>query len=143
LSSDTDELLQLPLGPELIFGLIAPIGTDLDRITGFLDQALKEMEYRVHRLRLTELMREVPTGLPLDDSPYVTSFQHRIAYANEVRRLLGNEALSVLAVSAIRVFGRKKETGVAPSLPNGRGIERTNPRPVNRMKRRLYPSRPT
>jgi deoxycytidylate deaminase len=104
MATDSDELLQLPPAPELIFGLIAPIGVDLDLITEVLEQALREMDYRVHLLRLTQLMREVPTGLPLNEALYVKSFQHRIAYANEVRRLLGNEALGVLAVSSIRVF---------------------------------------
>jgi deoxycytidylate deaminase len=120
------QLLQLSTGPELVFGLIAPIGADLDRITDSLDQALREMDYQVHSLRLTALMREVPTGLPLDEGPYVTSFQHRIAYANEVRRLLGDEALSVLAVSAIRVFRadeRKRRRAAASGGESDRADE--------------------
>src|SRR4051812_28914362 len=104
MASDDAELLRLDAGLELIFGLIAPIGVDLDLITEVLDQALREMDYKVERLRLTQLMREVPINLPLDDIPYVKSFQDRIKYANEVRRLLGNEALGVLAVSRIRVL---------------------------------------
>lgn len=49
-------------------------------------------------------MKEVPTGKPLDATPYIKSYQDRIAYANEVRRLLGDDALAVLAISAIRSF---------------------------------------
>ena len=98
------EPLSLPAGPELIFGLVAPIGVDLSLITDVLDRALQEMDYRVRMFRLTELMREVPTGLPLAPNPYIQSYRDRIAYANEVRRQLGDDALAVLSISAIRTF---------------------------------------
>lgn len=90
--------------PELVFGLVGPIGADLDLVTDLLEQTLREMDYEARRFRLTELMREVPVGLPLGDSHYIGSFKERIAYANEVRRQLGDEALAILAVSAIRAF---------------------------------------
>jgi hypothetical protein len=98
------EPLSLPTGPELFFGLVAPIGVDLSLITDVLDRALQEMDYRVRVFRLTELMREVPTGLPLAPTPYIQSYRDRIAYANEVRRQLGDAALAVLSISAIRTF---------------------------------------
>ena len=63
------------------------------------------MAYNAQTLRITELMREVDVGLPLDATGYVKSFQQRIAYANKVREQLGrNDALAILAVSAIREF---------------------------------------
>jgi hypothetical protein len=43
MTDDDDELLHLEVGPELIFGLIAPIGVDLELISDVLEQALKEM----------------------------------------------------------------------------------------------------
>lgn len=98
------EPLPVPEAPELIFGLVAPIGVDLDLVAEVLSQALKEMNYQAHQFRLTKLMREIPTGISLDDSPYIQSFKDRIAYANEVRRLLGDDALAALAISAIRSF---------------------------------------
>jgi deoxycytidylate deaminase len=94
--------LSLSAAPELIFGLVAPIGVDLDLITELLEQTLREMDYDAARVRLTELMREIPAGLPLHESPYVQSFKDRIAYANKIRQELGDEALAILAVSAIR-----------------------------------------
>lgn len=99
-----NEPLSLPTGPELIFGLVAPIGVDLDLITDVLDHMLQEMDYRVREFRLTTLMQEVPTGLPLDPTPYIQSYRDRIAYANEVRRQLGDDALAALTISALRTF---------------------------------------
>lgn len=98
------EPLPLSPAPELVFGLVAPIGTDLELLTEVLSQSLREMNYLATEFRLTRLMREVPTGLPLVEKPYIRSFKDRIAYANEVRRHLGDEALAALAISAIRSF---------------------------------------
>jgi hypothetical protein len=92
------EPLQVPVAPELIFGLVAPIGVDLDLVAEVLSQSLKEMDYQAHQFRLTKLMREIPISLPVVDSPYIQSFKDRIAYANEVRRLFGDDALAALAI---------------------------------------------
>jgi deoxycytidylate deaminase len=96
--------LTLPISPELVFGLVAPIGVDLDLVTDVLEQTLVEVRYQARRFRLTDLMKEIPTSVVLKESPYVESYKTRIAYANEIRSKLGNEALAALAISAIRSF---------------------------------------
>lgn len=88
--------------PELIFGLVAPIGVDLDRVTDALTELLREMEYGAALLRLTSLMKEVPTGLPLSAVTHIQSYKERIAYANAVCNRVGREALAAMAISAIR-----------------------------------------
>jgi cytidine deaminase len=90
--------------PELIFGLVAPIGVDLNLVTEILGEALDDMKYQVHTLRLTKLMQEINVDLSLAESPYIKSFKDRIAYANKIREKLGDEALAALAISAIRSF---------------------------------------
>lgn len=108
--------------PELIFGLVAPIGVDLDLVTEVLTETLAEMGYRseADTFRLTKLMREVPLPLKLALSPYVQSVRDRITYANEVRKQLGDDALAALAISAIRAF-RKTER----DLPANKSVEVT------------------
>lgn len=96
--------LELLQAPELVFGLVAPVGVDLDLVTDVLTQLLHEMRYESRLIRLTALMTEVPTELPLSTAPYIQSVKDRIAYANEVRNKLGDDALAALAVSAIRTF---------------------------------------
>ena len=98
------EPLPVSIAPELFFGLVAPIGVDLDLVTNALDRSLQEMDYKAREFRLTELMKEVPTEISLARDPYIRSYRDRIAYANEVRRLLGDDALACLAISAIRSF---------------------------------------
>jgi hypothetical protein len=39
--------------PELIVGLVAPIGVDLDTVTDTLTDLLREMDYRASLFRLT------------------------------------------------------------------------------------------
>jgi cytidine deaminase len=123
MATTSETPLALSTAPELVFGLVAPIGVDLDIVTDLLEQTLREMEYEARPLRLTQLMREIPIDLPLGDTHYIGSFKERIAYANEVRRQLGDEALAALAVSAIRTFRseerarRRTEAGGQPPKP--------------------------
>lgn len=121
-----NESLALSKAPELFFGLVAPIGVDLDLVTGVLDETLHEMDYETQLFRFTKLMREVPLRKPLGASRYIQSIQERIAYANEVRRHLGDDALASLAVSAVRAFRAKKrksekEAGRSKADPPAKG----------------------
>jgi cytidine deaminase len=91
--------------PELIFGLVGPIGVDLELVTVALSEALEDVKYDARVFRITELMEEIPTGLQLGASGYIESFRQRINYANKVREVLTRpDALAILAVSAIRAF---------------------------------------
>lgn len=118
MTNESEIPLSQSAAPELVFGLVAPIGVDLDLITDLLEQTLREMEYEARRFRLTQLMREVPANLPLGDTHYIDSFRERIAYANEIRRQMGDEALAALAVSAIRVFRSEERQRRRQSTPN-------------------------
>lgn len=90
--------------PELVFGLVAPIGTDLDLLADSLGQALAEVRYEPRTFRLTDLMREVPLKQPLDATAFVESYRQRILYANSLRAKFGDDVLAALAISAIRSF---------------------------------------
>ncbi|CAN7310674.1 anti-phage dCTP deaminase [Bradyrhizobium sp. LjRoot220] len=105
--------LSLPIEehPELIFGLVGPIGVDLESVTECLSNALADVGYDSKTIRITELMKEVGLGLPLDAAGYIDSYRQRIDYANKVREVLKrNDALAILAISAIREF-RFEATG--------------------------------
>jgi len=49
-------------------------------------------------------MKEVPIERKIASKPHIQSYKDRIAYANEVRNKLGDDALAALAISAIRAF---------------------------------------
>jgi cytidine deaminase len=91
--------------PELIIGLVGPIGVDLEHVTNCLNAALTDVDYVPAVFRITELMQEIDVQCPLGASGYIDSIRQRIRYANAVReKLHRNDALAVLAVSAIRQF---------------------------------------
>jgi deoxycytidylate deaminase len=99
--------LTLILAPELVIGLVAPIGVDLDIVTKSISRALAELNYRPIDLRITTLMRSVPVELPLAVKPFIQSYKDRIAYANAVRGSLGDDALAALAITALRAHRHK------------------------------------
>jgi cytidine deaminase len=88
--------------PELVIGLVAPIGVDLDNVTDVLTELLHDMDYKAGLFRLTRLMKDVPTGVPLSEEPRVASYKSRIAYANAICKRLGQDAMAAIAISAIR-----------------------------------------
>ncbi|MBX9863376.1 MAG: deoxycytidylate deaminase [Hyphomicrobium sp.] len=94
----------LESAPELVFGLVAPIGVDLDLITDILKQELLEMGYGSHLLKLTEIMTEIDGEPPIVASAFIKSYEEKIAYANAVRARLGDDALAALAIGGIRKF---------------------------------------
>jgi len=103
--------LPLAPAPELIFGLVGPIGVDLELVTDLLSEALRDVAYNVTTLRITQLMREVPTETVICERPHIESFRSRIQYANRVCELLKrSDALAILAISAIREV-RRQESG--------------------------------
>lgn len=113
------EFLSRQSAPELVFGLIAPIGVDLDLVAGSLGQCLRDVRYSVEVIRPTQLMLDVETGLPNSTDGSVESYRQRIAYANAVRKKLGNEAMSALAISAIRSYRNKRWSDEAKIAPPG------------------------
>jgi cytidine deaminase len=70
-----------PSSNELIFGLVAPIGVDLNLISEVLSETLKEQGYEteIDSVRITTLMKQVDIGLPFDGQNYVEQVKHRIA----------------------------------------------------------------
>lgn len=117
--ADSNDSLPFSEDPELIIGLVGPIGVDLDLVVNVLCAALDDVRYEAHTFRITELMREVSAALPLDAPYYIESFKQRITYANKVRELLDrNDALAILAISAIRAFRVQQGGSEGEPLPN-------------------------
>ena len=89
--------------PELVFGLIGPLGTDLDGVCDMLAESLDRVRYGSERIVLSDGLLEVrgletPTG---GDSEYdrIASCMDR---GNELGRRVGAGAAAVLAVIHIQ-----------------------------------------
>ncbi|NTF53321.1 deoxycytidylate deaminase [Agrobacterium rhizogenes] len=94
--------------PELVFGLVGPIGVNMELVQRKLEEALSAVGYKPFSIRLTTLMKHIAVGETeangIDDpNDPVLHYNSRIRYANAVRRKCENDAaLAALAVNEIR-----------------------------------------
>jgi deoxycytidylate deaminase len=105
--------------PELFFALVAPIGADTKLVAQQLQESLKKLGYESTYIKVTKLMKSIPTGIDLHETPLEKRYNSYIDYANKVREILGNDkisntggndALAMLSVAAI-LETRKTLTG--------------------------------
>lgn len=97
-----ERILQSDEYPELIFGIIAPVGVKLDIVIHAINETLDSVGYRSENLRITKLMKEIKLDLPLGATSTIESYRERIAYANELCKLFDADVLARLSISAIR-----------------------------------------
>jgi cytidine deaminase len=107
-----------PPAPELFFGLVAAIGTDLDRVTDILAGALADVAYDAEVVRLSDLLREIKSGPALDETPRDRRYETYMAKGTYLREETGRgDALAVMAVRRIRQLraGERTEQGSSAS----------------------------
>jgi deoxycytidylate deaminase len=91
------------LHPELFFGLVAPVGVNLDMIIEVLNTELSLQKYRSSILHITEIMKDVPSNIEIKNEPYLDRIKTRIAYADEIcSRIEREDALAAITISAIQ-----------------------------------------
>ncbi len=72
-------------------------------ISDVLSTALKLYNYNDEVLRITELMKVIPSNINIDDSDYLTRIKTRIGYADDACKRLGRaDALAAIIPSAIQ-----------------------------------------
>lgn len=89
-----------PTLPELIFGIVGPIGVNVDSLCSALEQALRGVNYRVRNIKITELMSVIAP--PDGHSECKTQYETKIKTGNFLRRSHGNSVLAELAAAAIK-----------------------------------------
>lgn len=133
-----NEVLRPLEKPELVFGLVAPIGVDLDIVVESLQAALSQTHYTSDEFRLTQFMKDVPVGLkPVTDDISVESYRQRIANANKVRKVLGNDAMAGIAVSAIRAW-RERKLAELPAVSRRRRPKSAKGKPGDVLSAHAY-----
>ncbi|MAJ62794.1 MAG: hypothetical protein CBB62_01840 [Micavibrio sp. TMED2] len=110
---------------ELIIGLIAPIGVDLDIVKDAIEKTLLIMSYNTNYIKITNLMESINKQKVISH-PFIDSYESKMSYANELRRDYGNDILARLAIARIsnirsKIFAKKaKEDQINLSLINSR-----------------------
>jgi len=100
---ETDNLLR-DLGAELVFGLVAPVGADLERLEADLIDLLGLYGYSPNPIRLSALLRKVPgLGVELKEAPEVDRINSYMDAGNALRgRSRSEEILAAWALLQIK-----------------------------------------
>jgi len=102
--------------PEIVIGLVAPIGTPLDETIKETELFFKSSGYKVHDVRVTDvfkrLHRIIVPEQRLANKPLERRYETHIAYGNQLRRFAGDS--SVLAALTIQTVVERR---MRDSLP--------------------------
>ncbi|MET3694601.1 hypothetical protein [Methylobacterium goesingense] len=101
------DLIQFPV---LIFGLVGPIGVDLEYAQSSLSDELKSFNYTAETITITSIMDELQSNEKIAEADFFKIYHSKIDYANDIRKTYeANDILAALAISAIRKIHSKIE----------------------------------
>ncbi|WP_245510285.1 anti-phage dCTP deaminase [Rhizobium leguminosarum] len=97
--------------PELIFGILGPIGTPIEDVVNELSQELSHVGYSSEIIHLTALMRQIDIGCAVDENEFDARYESLIKYADTLRERCDHDgALAGLAITEIQ---RRRELRIA------------------------------
>lgn len=99
--------------PELIIGLVAPVGTPLTHLCSTLTDELNVLGYQCEEIHLSKFLSDfdLPTGEPSAGASDFTRIDTLMTRGNELREALGGgEALALLAAADIQ--SRRPDAGL-------------------------------
>jgi cytidine deaminase len=109
------EMAEAQARPELFFGLVAPVGSELTRITAQLETALAEVGYRAKIVHMIEQIHELEPWKELPESPLDDRINRHMDAGNELRRQTQRgDAIAMLGVGEVQrircgITGDKKK----------------------------------
>ncbi len=126
--------------PELIFGIVGPIGVNLDIVISALQSALKAVNYDPITIHLTERLEHPRVKAKIDHSSYYARYMSLIKKANEYRRQAKNPAaLAGVAILDIRQLRQQRTKDQSVPSPGTAFIVRQFKRPEEiELMRRAY-----
>jgi len=118
MSLNTYDDLKISKTPELVFGLVGPIGVDISLIEDRLVTALENVKYQPVKIRITEIMKQISTDtLIVDDQGPYEYYKSRMDYANAVRKKCkDNSALAAMSILNIKTH-RGEVNNAKEALP--------------------------
>jgi deoxycytidylate deaminase len=121
--------------PELFFGIVGPIGVDIDAVVENLKDQLERVNYKSSIIHLTKYL-----GIQPDNSSYFARYTSLIKGGNAVRlKAQDNAAMAALGIGAIR-DAREKTSGSKDKPAHGQAyIVRQFKRPEEiHLMRKVY-----
>lgn len=128
--------------PELVFGLVGPLGTDLSAAAQVVKDALAQVRYDSEIHRLSHLMRDL-SGDPWDklkDGPRDSTIDAHMTAGNRLRQVLErNDAMAMLGLMAIQELRQRKSGDPTKQLGRFAHILHSLKRPEEvKTLRRIY-----
>lgn len=128
--------------PELVFGLVGPLGTDLSAVAQALKDALAHVRYESEVHRLSHLMRDL-SGAPWDqlkDGPRDTTIHEHMTAGNRLRQTLErNDAMAMLGLMSIQELRQSRKKDPTEQLGRFAHILHSLKRPEEvKTLRRIY-----
>ena len=108
----------LKKGPELFFGLVAPLGVDLELVQEVLEEALDSVKYQTRRVHLIELLNEIDQYAETPEQELDRRIDRLQEAGNHFRKKTGlPDALARLALTAIRKEREASDRESAQPIP--------------------------
>ncbi|WP_161829636.1 anti-phage dCTP deaminase [Steroidobacter agaridevorans] len=108
-------------GPELVFGLVGAVGSDLQAVTRTLTSELERVRYTVEEIHVSSLLHQLEPYVRLGNGGFESEFQRIREYmkaGTELRnRTNAGEVMALLAISAIN--RRRRALQSSRSQPDG------------------------
>jgi len=99
--------------PELVIGLIAKIGTDIEKINVSIAEVLREYDYQVVRVKVTDAVKQSSIqriiSSPIVSEPIEKRYSSSMDACNKLRSKLGNEVMAEVAISNISAVRESKQ----------------------------------
>lgn len=122
----TNELMSLVTHgePELVFAIVAPVGTDLEFFEGRFRDLVQQFKYDVKVIKLSDIAKELDPqhfGVPLDESTPYSRINTLMTLGNTIRAKAGRG--DVLALHAIaRIAQSRQRDEKSKPMPQPRRV---------------------
>lgn len=116
-------------GPELVFGLVGAVGSDLRAVTRILTSELERVRYKVEEIHVSSLLHQLDHYAHLGSEAFHSEFErireHMRAGTDLRNRTEAGEVMASLAISAIRQRRITLQSDLSPQDAAKRPLERT------------------
>jgi deoxycytidylate deaminase len=126
---------------ELFFAIVAPVGTDVERVCEGLEEVLRHFDYKLETIRVIEQLKEVGDYLKNESSFLDEQIERRMDDGDKFRSDLDrDDALAILALHRTHLF-RERDGNLGQALPRQAYLYRSLKRPEEITSlRRIYGS---
>ena len=98
---------------ELVFGLVGPLGVNLDQIYDSLSQSLQRVGYESEKIVISDLFSQV-SGLknPIKDDTEYDRIESRMNRGDELRNKMGGDSTAILAIHQMQKSRENKTNSI-------------------------------